>query len=62
MVFHRSLDPIHMDLAGFKIIDAGQTFDQRRFPGTILSHKGVDLPLAQGEINIFQRLYARKRH
>ena len=62
VVFHRSLDPVHPDLAGLKVVDAGEALDQGGFSGAVLPHEGVNLPLAQGEVHIVQRLDAGEGH
>ena len=39
LVDDRPIDAVYMNLAGFKFVDTRQTFDQRGFAGTVLTHQ-----------------------
>ena len=47
-------------LGGFRLIDAGHDFDQRRFPAAIFAGKAMHLTLEHLEIDVIQRLDAPK--
>ena len=62
MIYNRAVNALHMNLAGLKRIDTGQTLDQCRFPRTILPHQCMNLTLSQSEIHIVKSLNSRESH
>ncbi|MNH27848.1 hypothetical protein D3C79_879750 [compost metagenome] len=51
---------LQQDFTGGTLINPGQRLDQRGFPRAVLTQQRHDLSALQREINLFQRLYARK--
>src|SRR5699024_2947286 len=41
-------------------VDAGERLDERRLPGAVLTHEGVDLPGEQAEVDAVERLDPRE--
>ena len=45
-VLYRAVHTVHTDLAGLKIVDAGEALDEGGLTGAIFTHEGMDLTLA----------------
>ena len=55
------LPPVEPERARRPRVDAGQHLDQRRLPGPVLPQQRVDLPTANGQVDVVQRLDAGER-
>ena len=47
---------LHVDVAAIGTQDAGDTFDERRFPGAVIAHQPDDLAPTQVEADVSERL------
>jgi hypothetical protein len=50
--------PSKQDLAGGRLLEAGQDLDERRFAGAVFTHQRVDFTGAEIEIDAEQDLHA----
>ena len=60
MDFYRLVTSCKENFSLIFFIHTGQDLDQCRFSGSVLTHKCVDFPFTQGEINRLQCLYSCK--